>query len=1014
MVTVSAVSSNGFASDVTVTLSGLPAGVTASPSGGFTIHPGGQVAVSVAVANTAAAETSTVTLQGVAGMLNHSTDLPISVQAAQSVQSMGRTRYVRTDSATEYPYDLNANWVVYDSGTNRFFVSDPDENRIVVMDAGTQKQLATIPVPGAYGLDMAPDSSTLYAGTEIGDVYAINTVTMQTTHRYLASGIGAYGFSALSAHVLASGKLALLGSAGGIASVDGSNAFAIWDPVSNAIDIYTTPYGSAGQLFGGGPPETVICSPVENIGAFTLSGDRTRVVLGSIDSDGGVCSFDPVAKQAVAVTGPAFVLHLVATPDGNSIIESNQAVPQVIVRDAHTLAQTMVFPVADTDSGTTMAVSPDSKTLYVQTDSILYGYDLTTGAQVGWIPTPVVQYLSGGGVVGAIYGPNTPVFDGTGVLAGPMEEGVGFIDTTAMRTGNVGTKFLNAYLDPATGPVSGGTTTLWSFSSTGKITSVLFGGNAGQSISKASNGTAEATSPVGLPGPVDVYSFTDDGGVQIVPEAFSYGPTLLESTPDTTTAEGGGAGVVFGYGFGSADYSASTAPPSDLQLSIGGKQVPITSFVRNAYGTSSPPFLLQAITYTTPAGVAGTNADIVVTTKNGTATLAGGLHFVPAVQQFPLAGASLAQGIYDPKRDLYYFTDANVIRVFSRTSGAWMTPIQVPAAAVGSSHRLWGIALSHDGSKLAVSDAGTSSIYLIDPDAFTAKTFSVVSQSSGVIFQPAGLAISNVGNIYYTIADYGGTGYHGFFKLNTTNSQTLDYKIDNPGLAYTDLMLRAAISSDDSTVYFNADGEIFSVTTATDQITYAHSGSGCCYGEYDLTVSETNVVAASNYLLDSNLHAIASPALNDRESASVSYIYGAKFNADGTLLFQPSVSGIDVYDARFGALRSRIALPITLAPIFDALAADNKDSVLVAITGTNGNGIAVIDLSSLIEPSPLPYEKTSDGHAMAHGVAMPRMKGVAGAAAGSSIVRPARGSMRPPAVALPLDFVGAQGNVTTK
>jgi hypothetical protein len=37
------------------------------------------------------------------------------------------------------------------------------------------------------------------------------------------------------------------------------------------------------------------------------------------------------------------------------------------------------------------------------------------------------------------------------------------------------------------------------------------------------------------------------------------------------------------------------------------------------------------------------------------------------------------------------------------------------------------------------------------------------------------------------------------------------------------------------------------------------------------------------------------------------------------------------------------------------LVSDGEDNVLVAITGQNGDGIAVVDLSSLPEPLPLPY-----------------------------------------------------------
>jgi hypothetical protein len=76
---------------------------------------------------------------------------------------------------------------------------------------------------------------------------------------------------------------------------------------------------------------------------------------------------------------------------------------------------------------------------------------------------------------------------------------------------------------------------------------------------------------------------------------------------------------------------------------------------------------------------------------------------------------------------------------------------------------------------------------------------------------------------------------------------------------------------------------------------------------------------------------------------------------DGSLLFQPSTNGIDVFDGRLGTLRSCIALPLALSVNYDAFVADGTDNVLIAITGATGNGIAIVDLTSLSEPSPLPF-----------------------------------------------------------
>jgi hypothetical protein len=78
---------------------------------------------------------------------------------------VGRTKYVRTDSVTEYGFSINSQWIVYHAASNRFFVADPDFNRILVISATTETEIGTIPVPGAYGIDLTPDGSVLYAGS---------------------------------------------------------------------------------------------------------------------------------------------------------------------------------------------------------------------------------------------------------------------------------------------------------------------------------------------------------------------------------------------------------------------------------------------------------------------------------------------------------------------------------------------------------------------------------------------------------------------------------------------------------------------------------------------------------------------------------------------------------------------------------------------------------------------------------------------------------------------------------
>ena len=357
-VSVSATPSNGFSSQVNVQVGSLPTGVSVSPSG-ITLTPGIPQRLIFSANSSATPSKATLTFTGTSGSLTHSAKegLTIISKIASNIPPF-RMRYVRTDATTAYFGWVNSHWIVYNPPTSRFFVTDPDSSRVFALDARTEQLVGTIMVPGAYGIDDTPDHSTLYVGTQIGDVYKIDPVSMTVTRRFLSAGIGPSGFSAYSALVMADGRLALLGGQGGIPSVDGYSEFAIWNPVDNSISLY-----------GGG-----VCG-ILNMGVFTRTPDRTKLVVASIDEPAELCEFDAATGTGnFVIPGMAFIWHVAISPDGKWIIIPQSG--QAVVFDAHTLAQVAQFNVAgDTSSSGGFAVSADSKTLYAPSDTIVYAYD---------------------------------------------------------------------------------------------------------------------------------------------------------------------------------------------------------------------------------------------------------------------------------------------------------------------------------------------------------------------------------------------------------------------------------------------------------------------------------------------------------------------------------------------------------------------------------------------------------------------------------------------------------------
>jgi hypothetical protein len=958
-VSLTATSVDGFSSQVDVQVSATPAGMSVSPSVA-TLTPGTAQTFTVTAATGMPASTGTIGFDGTSSSRSHTANLNVSITLPQNpLFTSTRTKYLRTDAVTEYFGWLNTHWVVYHAATSRFFVTDPFSNQVFVIDSVTQTQIASIFVPGAFGIDDTPDHSTLYVGTLVGDVYTIDPVGMGVKQRFISTEIGPFGFPAQSAQVLSDGRVALLGMQGGIPSVDGSTSIAIWNPTDNSIIVY----GGGGSAVGGvSVPSQPLC-PMGNIGGFARTGDRASLLVGSIDSDGTLCEINPANGQLLSLAVGGFGMEsLFPSPDGNYIVVNGGAGPLFI--NAHTLNPAFSINLPSSvalASDSSFAFSADSSTLYVSAGvsagGVVYVYNIASQHLLGWLPDLVVEPSSGGSAVGPVYSPDYGAIDPTGLLAGPLEEGFGFLDTTQLRTGPIGTVFLNAYLDPATGPVSGGTVTSWSAPAVVNAqSSIFFGKNAASSISN-SGSNVTVTTPAGSAGSADVYVFTPDGGMELIPQAFSYGPTILEVSANYSTAEGGGQGVIYGYGFGPV---GATSVPAGLSVSVGGQPATIVGFNPNTYGLLSPPFLLQSIYYTIPPGIAGTASDVSVTTGVGTATATAAMTYLRALKQYPLSGSTLVQGVYDPVRDQYYFTDANKVQVFSLKQGTWLSPISIPAPSAGVSQRLWGIALSPDASKLVIADSQAQVIYLLNPsDPSSVQTFPIKPPQivSGILALPAGVAVSNSGVVWLTIDVQGGTGFHNFFELDTNTGTLTDLGIDGPGLGGSDLNLKTAVSADGTRAYFNDDGYVFSVDASTGIVTSATVDPGCCYGDYDLTLAPNQTeLEATSYLYDTNLNATSYFVLNDREIEDTSYVYGTKFSSDGSLLFQPATQGLDAFNGRLGTLRARVALPVPLSTNYDAMVVDGQDDVLIVIIGATGTGIAVLDLSSLPEPGPLPYD----------------------------------------------------------
>jgi hypothetical protein len=968
---------------IALRVSGVPSGVTVSPTS-YTSPPQG-VGLNVYVTAGTGATAGTLTVTATFGPAQATASMPIVIGPPDQFKPVPLNTadlLLRADTLTPYYSFPEPNYAVYHAATQRFFSTEPYLSRLYVVDATAKKLTATLTIPGAFGLDQAPDGSVLYVGTMLGDLYVVDPVQLTIVKRYAASTISQYGFPANAVYALANGKLILetYFLVPGYSWVDGNGPIALWDPATNNITVF----GQSGTGYGynGSAPTVPSCfNRVENV---ILTNNRTRVLLAPVLTGSGssqLCSLDPetdtwnLSPQISGGLGSALNTFGLSS-DGNTLFAFDGY--NIYNLDPATLAVKSSFSAsapktASYASISVLLVSPDKSSVFLTDPNgtdVFDQYNVATGKLSGWISQLSMPSPGSYTPVQPIYQAMTPSGLSAGVIPGG---GIGLLDTTAVHALPVGSRFTDTQLAVPYGPVTGGTMTSWLPNIAGvpppPMGSIYFGPNAASDINNNGfPGFLEAVTPPGNPGPVDVRTFATDGSSQFIPDGFSYGPWVLESPTTYSTAEGGGAGDLFGYGFGPQLYTGGALfikPPSDLQVTVGGATATVADFSPNPYGSTyftAPVFPSNALHYTIPRGTAGTSLSIDVTNAMGSTTATQQMNYMPPVQRFAVSG-QLADGMYDGIRDVYYFSDASQIRVFSLTQNAWLPSISIPLpqGAYGP-QRLMGMAMSPDGSHLAVADAGAVAVYVIDLNASNSiKSFSYASQFQPLTEVPTALAITNSGVAYVATSDLNGDGGCGFLLRLDPSTGILS----NVGPATSGnclptqggLIAESIVTSADGTrIFFNDDAILGFIDTASGQVTIPNNGySVFAQNNYELEMSATQTrLFADGFFVDTNLNGIGLQVLNVPESIDAEYVYGGAFSADGSLFFQPGLQAIDVFDGVTGAFRARVALPLPLSPNFRALVSNAKDNRIIAITGI-GDGIAVIDLSSLPLPAPVTW-----------------------------------------------------------
>src|SRR5260370_1073369 len=276
-------------------------------------------------------------------------------------------------------------------------------------------------------------------------------------------------------------------------------------------------------------------------------------------------------------------------------------------------------------------------------------------------------------------------------------------------------------LQPSEGPLTGGTSIVLAGQNFTPLTQLNFGAQSATNVSVSGTTQIQASSPSSVSnGPVNLTSYFQNGWLAISPDAFSYGPQILQLLPNAGANTGGDSVQIYGYGFGS--------DATKITVTIGGANTTVQK-VENVAAISSSlgldasyPFSLQRITLQTPSG-SSSKADVFVSSSSGSTSSVKSFQYLQSVQSHskPRFLRFLLSYQWRPQ---IYLTDIDHLDVFGLQQNTFLTALQ-PPGGLAPNIGLRGLALTPDDSQLIVADFGAQNIYLLDPAKGTGTTVPV-------------------------------------------------------------------------------------------------------------------------------------------------------------------------------------------------------------------------------------------------------------------------------------------------
>jgi len=896
---VEAVPKNGFSGSVTISATGLPSGVTVSPSS-LVLSPGNQGTLTFSATSSAASGNSQVSISGVSGSQQASATLALNV--------------IQMVAPIAVPFTTTGGSIIkafYDETRQLLFATNLYLNEVDVISGKDLSVQARVPVGQPFGIDQMPDGKTIVVGTATQSFYTIDEDSL-AVKQYLAPNLSQQQSTMvlLIPVTMSSGKVLFMGKDLGAGGADifiyGCQSIVEWDSSTGKFSVpFYVPY---------------VTLEIDNL---KRSADHNWAVFAADKLYIYSSTQDSFVSSAVPVSSAPFgVRDIAANPNGS----------QFAVVSAYSVSfYDQAFNLLGTTTFRTTGFSFQYWNAQFSSDGRLLFWKLAAAGSV--IDVIDTTNFSDMGTVSAAFGTDTllePNFlwmdtKQRGFFA--AGGGVGLLNCAAPRIGTP--NFIGpAGPNPFDIPLNESVAVTFTNAGLPVGTAVTFNGQVApvESTNSNNNPVVVQVPASSTPGVVNLGFTQPDGETLVEPRHFVYGVNVAAATSTLVPPIGNPVLGLYGYGI----LNGPSTPPTAPTVTVGGQ--PVTNLAVNL----NADYILQGLYLQLPNGTPGP-ADIVVTANNGTGSLTAGITYIPFATIVPASG--LLQVLYDTHRSLLYALQSTRIQVLDPVSLEWKSPLQ-PGGSGGVGYA--AIAMTPDGTKVLVLDATANMLTVFNPDNPSQSTstllpsspvstqHSIAATSTGKAFVGSGpgtefdLATNTYKPLSVTVDQFVATpdGNHVGAVNNSTSLGTVAVWHSSSN-SFTEQGFSGAFWTD---VAISADGGLFAALAGN--LSYA----GVAAGFFNGNLQFTNVTVYPD---------LAPP---DQPPSQ-----GAIFSASGLTLLTPLSDSIDFFNSQTGTLRGRLLMP-ELLPVGSTysgvIALDPDQKTIYAISAS---GLTVVTLPSGVD-----------------------------------------------------------------